>query len=94
MRPINYHPIWFLETEELDHIDLEYKGYAFFGKKFSAKSKRKKRRAGLEEETPETIVVVVSLPIELEIFGDDLIRKLTDEINFMRLLKVRLQGRQ
>jgi len=80
MRPINYHPIWFLETEELDHIDLEYKGYAFFGKKFSAKSERKKRRAGLEEETPETIVVVVSLPIELEIFGDDLIRKLTDEI--------------
>ena len=80
MRPINYHPIWFLETEELDHIDLEYKGYTFFGKKFSAKSERKKRRAGLEEETPETIVVVVSLPIELEIFGDDLIRKLTDEI--------------
>ena len=80
MRPINYHPIWFLETEELDHIDLEYKGYAFFGKKFLAKSKRKKRRAGLEEETPETIVVVVSLPIELEIFGDNLIRKLTDEI--------------
>ncbi len=80
MRPINYHPIWFLETEELDHIDLEYKGYAFFGKKFSAKSERKKRRAGLEEETPETIVVVVSLPIELEILGDDLIRKLTDEI--------------
>ncbi|GAG95791.1 unnamed protein product, partial [marine sediment metagenome] len=71
---------WFLETEELDHIDLEYKGYAFFGKKFSAKSERKKRRAGLEEETPETIVVVVSLPIELEILGDDLIRKLTDEI--------------
>ncbi|MBA7552428.1 hypothetical protein ES705_44989 [subsurface metagenome] len=80
MRPINYHPIWFLETEELDHIDLEYKGYAFFGKKFLAKSERKKRRAGLEEETPETIVVVVSLPIELEIFGDNLIRKLTDEI--------------
>ena len=80
MRPINYHPIWFLETEELDHIDLEYKGYAFFGKKFSAKSERKKRRAGFEEETPETIVVVVSLPIELEIFGDNLIRKLTDEI--------------
>ncbi|MFX1329141.1 MAG: hypothetical protein ACFE91_13520, partial [Promethearchaeota archaeon] len=21
MRPINYHPVWFLETEELDHID-------------------------------------------------------------------------
>ena len=80
MRPIHYHPIWFLETEDLDHIDLEYKGYTFFGKKFSAKSKRKKRRAGLGTETPETIVIIVSLPTELVIFGDDLIRKLTDDI--------------
>jgi len=80
MRPINYHPVWFLETEDLDHIDLEYKGYAFFGKKFLTKSERPKRRAGLEEDTPETIVIIVSLPIELEIFGDGLIRQLTDEI--------------
>jgi len=80
MRPVNYHPVWFLETEELDHIDLEYKGYTFFGKKFSAKSDRPKRRAGLEVETPETIVIIVSLPIELDIFGDELIRRLTDEI--------------
>jgi hypothetical protein len=80
MRPINYHPVWFLETEDLDHIDLEYKGYAFFGKKFLVKSNRPKRRAGLEEDTPETIVIIVSLPIELIIFGDGLIRKLTDEI--------------
>ena len=43
------------------------------------KYKRKKRRAGLEEDTPETIVIIVSLPIELEIFGDDLIRSLTDK---------------
>ena len=80
MRPIKYHSIWFLpvdEQEALDHIDLEYKGYIFFGKKFLTKSKRKKRRAGLKEETPETIVVIVSLPNDIEIFGDDLIRKLT-----------------
>ncbi len=77
MRPINFHPVWFLETEELDHIDLEYKGYAFFGKKFKIKSHRPKRRAGLEEETPETIVIIVSLPVELEIFGDDLIKQLS-----------------
>ncbi|MFW9873462.1 MAG: hypothetical protein ACFFG0_10185 [Candidatus Thorarchaeota archaeon] len=80
MRPVNYHPVWFLETAELDHIDLEYKGYTFFGKKFLVKSKRQKRRAGLEVETPETIVIIVSLPIELDIFGDGLIRKLTDEL--------------
>lgn len=80
MRPINYHPVWFLETEELDHIDLEYKGYTFFGKKFLAKSKRKKRRAGLEEETPETIVIIVSLPVEIDIFGDELIKILIEEL--------------
>ncbi|MFX0058923.1 MAG: hypothetical protein ACFE8J_11550, partial [Candidatus Heimdallarchaeota archaeon] len=54
MRPIRFHPIWFLgidEQEVLDHIDLEFKGYTFFGKKFLTRSKRKKRRAGLEEET-------------------------------------------
>ncbi|MFX1303416.1 MAG: hypothetical protein ACFFBV_13255 [Promethearchaeota archaeon] len=80
MRPINYHPVWFLETEELDHIDLEYKGYTFFGKKFNAKSKRQKRRAGLEEETPETIVIIVSLPVEIDIFGDELIKELTEQL--------------
>ncbi len=80
MRPINYHPVWFLEIEDLDHIDLEYKGYTFFGKKFSARSKRKKRRAGLEPETPETIVVIVSLPVEIDIFGDELIKELTEQV--------------
>ena len=80
MRPIQYHPVWFLETEELDHVDLEYNAYTFFGKKFFTKSDRQKRRAGLKEETPETIVIIVSLPVEIDIFGDDLIRKLTKSI--------------
>ncbi len=80
MRPITYHPVWFLETAELDHIDLEYKGYTFFGKKIQTTSKRQKRRAGLEEETPETIVIIVSLPSELDIFGDELVKNLTNEL--------------
>lgn len=83
MRPIKYHSIWFMPIEEaevLDHIDLEYKGYTFFGKKFLTKSKRKKRRAGLDEDTPETIVIIVSLPNDMEIFGDGLIQVMTKEI--------------
>jgi hypothetical protein len=82
MRPIKYHPIWFLGvgSNALDHVDLEYKGYTFFGKKFLTTSKRKKRRAGLEEETPETIVIILSLPNNLEVFGDDLIQELTKKI--------------
>lgn len=35
---------------------------------------------GFKEETPETIVIIVSLPVETEIFGDDLIRVLSTEI--------------
>jgi len=83
MRPIKYHPIWFLSSDEsdtLDHINLEFKGYTFFGKKFLTQSKREKRRAGLEEETPETIVVVLSLPDKIEVFGDELIRLLTQDV--------------
>ena len=83
MRPIKYHPIWFLtvdEQEALDHVDLEFKGYTFFGKKFLTKSKRKKRRAGMEEDTPETIIIIVSLPNDIEIFGDDFIRLLVERI--------------
>ncbi|KKN20404.1 hypothetical protein LCGC14_0935900, partial [marine sediment metagenome] len=83
MRPIKYHPMWFFDIEdqnELDHIDLEYKGYTFFAKKFLTKSKRRKRRAGLTEESPEIIVIIVSLPTELEAFEDELIKNLTKEV--------------
>ena len=38
-------------------------------------------RAGLETETPEKIVIIVSLPMELSIFGDSLINIMTNEIN-------------
>ena len=83
MRPIKYHPIWFLDVEEqsaLDHIDLDFKNFIFFGKKFLMKSERKKKRSGLQEDTPEVVVVIVSLPKEIDMFGDDLIREMTEII--------------
>ncbi len=83
MRVIRFHPVWFLEIEEseaLNHIDLEYKGYNFMAKKFLAKSSREKRRAGLEEKTPETIVIILSLPTDVSIFGDDLVQNITTGI--------------
>ncbi|MHA1763153.1 MAG: hypothetical protein ACTSYC_05260 [Promethearchaeota archaeon] len=49
-------------------------------KKFLAKSRREKKRAGLKEETPETIVLILSMPNDLAIFGDDLIQQLHDAI--------------
>jgi hypothetical protein len=83
MRPIKYHPIWFLDVEEqsaLDHIDLDFKNFIFFGKKFLMKSEREKKRMGLQADTPEVVVVIVSLPKEIDMFGDDLIREMTEEI--------------
>ena len=80
MRPINIHSIWFLDFEEqeiLDHVDLEYKKKVYFAKKFLVKSERKKERAGLKKETPETIIIMVAVPNEIEIFGSSLIKKLT-----------------
>ena len=82
MRPIKYHSVWFLDVEEeaaLDHIGLEFKGHTFFGKKILTKSKRTKRRAGLDPDTPETIVIIISLPNDLDILGDELIRTFTSE---------------
>ncbi|MFX1396672.1 MAG: hypothetical protein ACFFAS_06460 [Promethearchaeota archaeon] len=83
MRPIKYHPIWFFQINDqdvLDHVDVEYKGYTFIGKKFTTTSRRTKKRAGLKEDTPETIIVIVSLTNDLVIFGDDIIRQMTDGI--------------
>ncbi len=91
MRPINIHSIWFLEVKEqsaLDHVDLEYGNKIYFARKFLAPSNRKKRRAGLEDTTPETIIVMLALPTDMDIFGGDLLKKITKDVkenfeNFM-----------
>ncbi len=80
MRPIKYHSIWFLDVKSggLDHVDLEYKGWTFFGKKFLTQSKRIKRRAGLDEETPEVIVIIYAMPNDIAIFGEKIIKQIHD----------------
>ena len=83
MRPINIHPIWYLDAKiksPSDCIKLIYRGKIYFAKKFLATSKRKKRRSGLKTDTPETIVIVATLPSEIEIFGNDLLIKITEII--------------
>ena len=81
MRLIKIHPIWFLdikEHENLNRVDLEYEGNMYFAQKFHVKSKRKKKRAGLMEETPETIILILSIPNDIDIFGSALLNKITD----------------
>jgi hypothetical protein len=84
MRPIFVHSIWFLEPDELneaDHIDLEYEEKRYFAKKFLIPSKREeKRRSGIKPEAPETLVLMVVLPTNLVVFGDELIEKIYRKI--------------
>ncbi|TFG12773.1 MAG: hypothetical protein EU535_05820 [Promethearchaeota archaeon] len=83
MRPVNYHSIWFLnkkEDAEYMNIDLEYGDKTYFATKLYLSSKRKKRRAGLSDDSPEVIVIMVALPIDMNIFGDDLLSKMTTNI--------------
>ena len=83
MRLINIHPIWFLdikEHENFNRIDLEYERKMFFAKKFFVNSERKKRRAGLREDSPETIILIIALPSDIDIFGSALLNKITGAI--------------
>ncbi|MFX1446373.1 MAG: hypothetical protein ACFFHV_23505 [Promethearchaeota archaeon] len=83
MRPINYHSIWFLNKKENAdniNIDLEYGDKTYFATKLYLSSKRKKRRAGLNEDSPEIIVIMVALPTDMNIFGDDLLDKMNSNI--------------
>ncbi len=83
MRPINFHSIWFLNKKEdkgYENIDLEYGDKTYFASKVLLSSKRKKRRAGLNETSPEVIVIIVTLPTNMNIFGDDLLNKMTTDI--------------
>jgi len=91
MRLIKIHPIWFLdikEYEDFNRVDLEYKGNMFFAQKFHVKSKRKKKRAGLMEETPETIILILNIPADIDIFGSALLNKISEIIikNFQNSL--------
>lgn len=91
MRLINIHPIWFLdikEHEDFNRIDLEYNGKMYFARKFLVDSNRVKRRAGFKQDTPETIILIISLSTDIDIFGSALINKMADVIitNFQEKL--------
>jgi len=74
MRPVKFHPIWFLDAKnqkDSGHINLVYDGKVYFAKKFQIFSRKKKRRAGLREKTLDTIVVIIVLPKEMELYGSN-----------------------
>ncbi len=83
MQILRIHSIWFLDLSDktsLDRVDLEYGGKMYFAKKFLVPSFRNKRRAGSEEVKFETIVLILALPIEMDIFGGALLGEMAERI--------------
>ncbi|NVM53686.1 MAG: hypothetical protein HWN66_08275 [Candidatus Helarchaeota archaeon] len=86
-RIISIHSIWWLDTEtqrDLEHVDLEYSGRIYLATKFKAKSFREKTRSGLKAETPETYVLITSVPINLTPFGTNMLRTIFQKIQSMK----------
>ena len=82
-RIISIHSIWWLDTEtqkDLEHVDLEYSGRNYLATKFRAKSFREKSRSGLKTETPETFVLITSVPITLTPFGTSMLSTIFQQI--------------
>ncbi len=82
-RIISIHSIWWLDTEsqqDLEHVDLEYHNRNFLATKFKGKSLREKSRSGLTTETPETFVLIVSVPINLTPFGTNMLATIFNQI--------------
>ena len=83
MRLVKIHSIWFLDISDQtspDRIDLEYQEKMYFAKKFMVPSVREKRRMGSEDDLFETIVLILSLPIDMDIFGGALLKKISKRI--------------
>ncbi len=82
-KTIFIHSIWWMGVDvqaELSHVDLEFGGKNYLAKKFLAPSHRVKKRSGMDENTPETVVIILSIPINLNPFGGDLLARLYQAI--------------
>lgn len=84
-RILSIHSIWWLNTESqkdigLEHVDLEYGGRNYLATKFSAKSYREKARSGLKVETPETYVLITSVPVNLTHLGTNMLKTLYEKM--------------
>lgn len=83
MRLIRIHSIWFLDISDQtspDRMDLEYKEKIYFAKKFLVPSQREKRRSGSEGDTYETLVLILALPVDMDIFGGALLKRMAERL--------------
>lgn len=83
MRMVTIHSIWFIDIKDqpmFDRINLEVGGKAYFAQKILIPTTRIKKRAGIEEEFIETYVLIVSIPVDLDLFGSPLLDGLTFDV--------------
>lgn len=91
IRPIKFHPIWFLNSENLrgfEQVNLVYNGKVYLAKKFKIFLERKKRKPRIKGENFDKVVIIIVLPKEFDIYGSDLLNIITKIIkkNFGRSL--------
>ncbi|MBY8989538.1 MAG: hypothetical protein KGD58_02195 [Candidatus Lokiarchaeota archaeon] len=83
MRPINFHPIWFLDTEretDSEHVDLTYNGKIYFAKKFRIVSEVGKKK-GEYKETPFNMMAVITVfPKEMSIYKNTFSKIISEAI--------------
>ncbi|MFW9951647.1 MAG: hypothetical protein ACFFKA_16145 [Candidatus Thorarchaeota archaeon] len=78
---IMHHPIWFLDLKDdkaINRIDLEYNGIMYFARKFIVASQRTKKRSGSANDQYDTIILILTLSADLDIFGGELLNTLTN----------------
>jgi len=83
MRPINFHPIWFLNTEgeaDSEHIDLSYNGKIYFAKKYQMFSEIEEGNANYKETPFNKIAVIMVLPKEMSFYRKVFLKIISETI--------------
>lgn len=91
MRLIRIHSIWFLDISDQtspDRMDLEYQEKIYFAKKFLVPSQREKRRSGSEGDGFEILVLILALPVDMDIFGGALLKRMVERLTKHFALKI------
>ncbi|MFX1569155.1 MAG: hypothetical protein ACFFCV_12395 [Promethearchaeota archaeon] len=72
LRPIKFHPIWFLdfnEQNDFEHIDITYNGKVYCARKYKIITKRRNIKQEFNDDNLDTIVIIIVLPKVLDIYG-------------------------
>ncbi|MFX1478461.1 MAG: hypothetical protein ACFFCI_10030 [Promethearchaeota archaeon] len=92
MRPIKYHPIWFLDSQEeskSESIDLIYEGKVYFARKFKIFLEAKNSIVKREEPAFNLVVLILVFLKNMNLFGKNYLNIVTEIIikNFENLLQ-------